>query len=183
MMRNGSDDKGAERLAAEARAQGVSVEVYVQEILARQTLGTTGRQRLQSIREAVDQILEFAKGISWQVFGRRTSSPKAANADGDFRCGCLSGLGLVFRGEAGSWTDELLERLRQGDRYIIPAHWPTEILNGLLVASRRKRIKTDQPTLFWDELTRLPIEAEPPLTAAQAVTVLSSSRKAQPHGI
>lgn len=92
-------------------------------------------------------------------------------------------LAWCFEDEAGSWTDELLERLRQGDRIVVPAHWPTEILNGLLVASRRKRIKTDQPTLFWDELTRLPIEAEPPLTAAQAVTVLSSSRKAQPHGI
>lgn len=43
--------------------------------------------------------------------------------------------------EANSWTDGLLERLRQGDQIVVPAHWPAEILNGLLVASRRKRIR------------------------------------------
>ena len=35
--------------------------------------------------------------------------------------------------------------LRQGDRIVVPARWPAEILNGLLVASRRKRIKPDEP--------------------------------------
>ncbi len=54
--------KVPDKLAAEARAHGVSVEVYVQEILARQALETTGRQRLQSIREAIDRILELRKG-------------------------------------------------------------------------------------------------------------------------
>lgn len=78
-------------------------------------------------------------------------------------------LAWCFEDEASTWTEGLLERLCQGDRIVVPAHWPTEVLNGLLVASRRKRIEPDQPTLFWDELARLPIEAEPPLTAAQAV--------------
>ena len=72
----------------------------------------------------------------------------------------------------------LLERLRQvDDQIVVPAHWPTEILNGLLVAARRKRIKATQPPLFWDELARLPIEMEPPLTASQAKTVLALSEK------
>jgi len=57
-------------------------------------------------------------------------------------------LAWCFEDEASSWTDGLLERLRRGDRIVVPAHWPTEILNGLLVASRRKRIKPDQPALF-----------------------------------
>lgn len=59
----------------------------------------------------------------------------------------------------------------------MPAHWPTEILNGLLVASRRKRIQADQPALFWDELSRLPIEAEGALGAVQAKTVLALGEK------
>jgi predicted nucleic acid-binding protein len=67
--------------------------------------------------------------------------------------------------------------LRQGDRFVVPAHWPTEILNGLLIASRRKRVKPDQPTLFWDELSRLPIETEPPLTAILAKTVVAVNEK------
>ena len=86
-------------------------------------------------------------------------------------------LAWCFEDEASSWTDGLLERLRQGDQIVVPAHWPTEILNGLLVASRRKRIKSDQPALFWEELERLPIETEPPLTAIQAKTVLALSEK------
>jgi len=53
--------KVPDQLAAEARARGVSVEVYVQQILARQTLETTGEQRLQSVRAAIDRILELRK--------------------------------------------------------------------------------------------------------------------------
>jgi predicted nucleic acid-binding protein len=78
-------------------------------------------------------------------------------------------LAWCFEDEASRWTDELLERLRQGDRIVVPAHWPTEILNGLLVASRRKRIHASQPALFLDEIARLPIEAEPALTTMQAI--------------
>jgi len=89
-------------------------------------------------------------------------------------------LAWCFEDEASGWTDGLLERLRQGDRIVVPAHWPTEILNGLLVASRRKRIKTGQPALFWDELARLPIETEPALTAIQAKAVLAMGEK---HGL
>ena len=45
------------------------------------------------------------------------------------------------------------------------------------MASRRKRIKPDQPALFWEELARLPIEMEPPLTAIHAKAVLVLSEK------
>src|SRR6266852_9312471 len=86
-------------------------------------------------------------------------------------------LAWCFEDEASSWTDGLLKRLRQGDQIVVPAHWPTEVLNGLLVASRRKRIKADQPALFWEELARLPIETEPPLTSIQAKTVLALAEK------
>lgn len=54
--------KVPDELAAEARAHGVSVEVYVQEILARRTLETTGEEQLQSVRAAIDRILELRKG-------------------------------------------------------------------------------------------------------------------------
>lgn len=54
--------KVPEQLAAEARTRGVSVEVYVQEILARQTFHTSGEERLQSVRSAIDRILELRKG-------------------------------------------------------------------------------------------------------------------------
>jgi hypothetical protein len=54
--------KVPDKLAAEARARGVPVEVYVQEILARQTLDATGEGSLPSVRAAIDRILELRKG-------------------------------------------------------------------------------------------------------------------------
>lgn len=54
--------KVPDKLAAEARARGVSVEMYVQEILERQTIETTGEGHLQSVRAAIDRILELRKG-------------------------------------------------------------------------------------------------------------------------
>jgi len=86
-------------------------------------------------------------------------------------------LAWCFEDEASSFTDGLLDRLRHGDQIVVPAHWPAEISNGLLVALRRKRIKVGQPELFWDELARLPIEMEPPLAALQAKTVLALGEK------
>ena len=89
-------------------------------------------------------------------------------------------LAWCFEDEASSFTDGLLERLRQGDQIVVPAHRPTEILNGLLVALRRKRIREGQPALFWDEFARLPIETEPALTPVQAKAVLTLGEK---HGL
>ena len=74
----------------------------------------------------------------------------------------------AFDDEATGWTDGLLLRLRNGDRIIVPAHWPTEISNGLLMGVRRKSIKPEQPAMFWDELARLPIASEPALPPVEA---------------
>jgi hypothetical protein len=54
--------KVPDKLAAEARAHGVPVEVYVQEILARQSLEATGEVRLHTVRAAIDRILKLRKG-------------------------------------------------------------------------------------------------------------------------
>ncbi len=84
-------------------------------------------------------------------------------------------LAWCFEDEATAWTDGLLDRLRAGDRIAVPAHWPTEVSNGLLTALRRQRIQPDRPELFWEELAILPIEVEPPLSSDQAKTVLRLS--------
>jgi hypothetical protein len=54
--------KVPDQLAAEARSRGVSVEVYVQDILARQALDTTGEGHLQSVRVAIERIFDLRKG-------------------------------------------------------------------------------------------------------------------------
>jgi predicted nucleic acid-binding protein len=73
-------------------------------------------------------------------------------------------LAWFFEDEKTDWTEEFLERLLQGDRIIVPAHWATEVANALLMAVRRKRINPEQPQQFWDQLARLPIDTEPALT-------------------
>src|SRR2546429_1774545 len=47
-------------------------------------------------------------------------------------------LAWCFEDEATNWTEEFLERLRQGDRIIVPAHWATEVANALLMGVRRR---------------------------------------------
>jgi predicted nucleic acid-binding protein len=89
-------------------------------------------------------------------------------------------LSWCFEDEAAAWTDALLDRLRNGDQIAVPAHWPMEISNGMLMALRRKRIQPGRPELFWDELAVLPIEVELPLSPEHAKAVLALC---QQHGL
>jgi hypothetical protein len=62
IRRNGGHDKSPPRRWQPKLARGVSVEVYVQEILARQALDTTSERRLQSVRAAIERISDLRKG-------------------------------------------------------------------------------------------------------------------------
>lgn len=81
-------------------------------------------------------------------------------------------LAWCFEDEASAWTEGLLDRLRAGDRIAVPAHWPAEVSNGLLMGLRRHRIQPGRPQQFWDQLAILPIDVEPPLFAAEAKAAL-----------
>lgn len=67
-----------------------------------------------------------------------------------------------FADEATPETEALLERLRAGEPAIVPAHWPTEVMNGLIVAVRRSRIDPERVARFARDLAALPIRIEPP---------------------
>jgi predicted nucleic acid-binding protein len=67
-----------------------------------------------------------------------------------------------FEEEITPGTEALLERLRTGDSAIVPAHWPTEVLNGLIVAMRRGRVGSEAVARFVRDLEALPIRIEPP---------------------
>jgi hypothetical protein len=47
-------------------------------------------------------------------------------------------LAWCFEDEVRLWTDSLLDRVRHGDDIVVPAHWPTEISNGMLIGLRRE---------------------------------------------
>jgi len=82
-----------------------------------------------------------------------------------------------FEDEATDWSEGLLLRLRTGDHVAVPAHWPTEVSNGLLMGVRRKRIQSGKPKSFWDELALLPITVEAGLNPHEAKDTLSLSDK------
>ena len=66
-----------------------------------------------------------------------------------------------FEDETTPWTESLLERIKQGEHAVVPAHWPIEVLNGLLMAQRRARVTADEIREFVEDLAVLPIRLEP----------------------
>jgi predicted nucleic acid-binding protein len=65
-----------------------------------------------------------------------------------------------FADEATEATNALLTRLRAGDEAIVPAHWPAEVANALLIASRRRRIHSEDVRQFLEDLEVLPIRVD-----------------------
>jgi predicted nucleic acid-binding protein len=65
-----------------------------------------------------------------------------------------------FEDEATPATEALLERLRAGEPAVVPAHWPTEVMNGLIMAVRRGRIDLERVSRFARDLAALPIRIE-----------------------
>ena len=81
-------------------------------------------------------------------------------------------LAWCFQDEATDWSRALLQRVRDGDSVRVPAHWPTEVTNGLLVALRRKRLTLDDVRGHTSDLQQLPIETEPALSPAAAQLII-----------
>jgi predicted nucleic acid-binding protein len=67
-----------------------------------------------------------------------------------------------FAEEATAATEALLDRVQRGEEVLVPAHWPTEVMNGLLMAVRRGRIDHARVARFARALAALPIRIQPP---------------------
>ena len=65
-----------------------------------------------------------------------------------------------FADEATAATNAVLTRLRTGDEAIVPAHWPVEVANALVIAVRRKRISPEDAHQFLQDLEFLPIRVD-----------------------
>ena len=65
-----------------------------------------------------------------------------------------------FADEATAATNAVLTRLRTGDEAIVPAHWPVEVANALLIAVRRRRISPADARQFLLDLEFLPIRVD-----------------------
>ncbi len=65
-----------------------------------------------------------------------------------------------FADEATEATNAMLTHLRTGDEAIVPAHWPLEVANALLIAVHRKRISPEDAHQFLKDLEFLPIRVD-----------------------
>ena len=57
-----------------------------------------------------------------------------------------------FRDEATVESDGLLELAASGERFYVPAQWPSEVLNGLTRAARRGRLDDPSVERFLGDL-------------------------------
>jgi predicted nucleic acid-binding protein len=64
-----------------------------------------------------------------------------------------------FKDETSKYTDAVLGHLEQATAYV-PAIWPLEVSNVLLVAERRKRLSQTDSSRFISLLFELPIIVE-----------------------
>jgi predicted nucleic acid-binding protein len=78
-----------------------------------------------------------------------------------------------FEDEATPWTEALLDRVQGGEEVRVPAHWPLEVANTLLMARRSGRVTADQVSEFIDDLAALPIRIEPPSDPAGWSAILA----------
>lgn len=82
-----------------------------------------------------------------------------------------------FEDEATDAADEVLGRLVL-EGVVVPAVWPLEVANVLVVAERRRRLSEAQATRFTKLLGELPIEVD--LTRLRIGDVAALARK---HGL
>jgi len=61
-------------------------------------------------------------------------------------------LSWCFPDEQTQMSMDVLDRLESGDQALVPAFWPLEVLNTLLVGERKGRITAEQTRLFLDTL-------------------------------
>ena len=64
-------------------------------------------------------------------------------------------LSWCFPDEQTASSIGVLDRLQLGDQALVPAFWPAEVLNSLLVGERRGRILPEQTATFIDALKAL----------------------------
>jgi predicted nucleic acid-binding protein len=89
-------------------------------------------------------------------------------------------LAWCFEDETTDEIRRLFGRLSTGDSAIVPAHWPIEVSNALIVAQRRQRISPNLCSQYWDRFADLPITVDHPLSVSDVNRVLALSEK---HGL
>lgn len=85
-------------------------------------------------------------------------------------------LAWCFPDEAGEYADAVLVAL-EGRRILVPAVWPLEITNAVIVAERRKRISLPEIRRFVELLEGLTIHEEVLPVAGSVSNILPLARE------
>lgn len=83
-----------------------------------------------------------------------------------------------FEDESNALADIILESLKQS-KAIVPAIWPLEVGNVLLIAERRDRLSEADSTRFLSMLSSLPIHSEPETSQRAMSHILFLAREHQ----
>jgi predicted nucleic acid-binding protein len=65
-----------------------------------------------------------------------------------------------FEDQKTAYTEAVFECLARGDEAVVPAIWPLEVVNSLVVAARQKSISAAQLETFIQDLKDLPVEVD-----------------------
>ncbi len=89
---------------------------------------------------------------------------------------CSVAMAWCFEDEADAYTDGVLRALTQRTA-VVPALWPLEVANVLLVAERRRRLSGADMIRFLDLLAGLPILVDGPLGVHDLAIILPLGRQ------
>lgn len=78
----------------------------------------------------------------------------------------------VHPGQSTRETEALLEQVGRGTKLVVPALWPVEVANALLVLERRGKLAADERSEALSALLALDCEVDPGM-ASLALTQLS----------
>jgi len=84
-----------------------------------------------------------------------------------------------FDDQTTAFTEGVLDLLAAGAEGVVPAIWPLEVANALLVAERRKRLSVAQVTALLGGIAQLPVSVEAMDPNRAFAQVLSVARQEQ----
>ncbi len=93
----------------------------------------------------------------------------------NFILDCSMTMAWCFDGEATPYTDGIRDRLGEAKAFV-PALWPFEVANVILIGERRNRLDRARSLRFINLLSRLPIVIDELLTGRVFADVVALAR-------
>jgi predicted nucleic acid-binding protein len=86
-------------------------------------------------------------------------------------------LSWCFEDETSAYAERILDLLAKGAEAQVPAIWPLEVCNALLIAERRKRISAADSAYWINKIVALRIAISPPSHLREAGEPLTVARE------